>query len=332
MAEQVDLFSGTGALSPAPLAPTPDRVIRFGKKYKNQPYEVLLADPSYSLWLLNSMFAKLQEQHPALLTFLLNRFGMPDSTPDHNRLQNRFLDATFALQFALAVSPRIQSLADKLTTLVPIEAWTHHVRSTLTSEHERAERMRRYEKGDSLAKCRDNLLELAERVAFVTYTGRYTDGNWLNAMQVSRLQFEYEGADVFYLVLCEAALAEAPGGSRIQANLDEDVPWKTISTVVSARDGFRIELKPVVGDDYPAILRSMKAVKDTHLLVGEYCGAGATWDEVVRVFSLSGIVAVLVEDVDGTPLSPVYECAAIPGLTSELAHTIVHTAYAEITK
>jgi len=48
----------------------------------------------------------------------------------------------------------------------------------------------------------------------------------------------------------------------------------------------------------PAILRAMKAVKGTHLLVGEYCGVGATWVQVVRVFSLSGIVVIQLEDVE----------------------------------
>jgi hypothetical protein len=42
----------------------------------------------------------------------------------------------------------------------------------------------------------------------------------------------------------------------------------------------------------------MKAVKGTRLLVGEYCGVGATWVQVVRVFSPSGIVGIEFGDVE----------------------------------
>ena len=87
MPNQVDLFTGAGEIPSVVLPTTQERSIPFGK-YKSQPYEVLLGDASYSLWLLGSMFAKLQEQHPALLAFLVNRFGLPDRTPEHNRLSS----------------------------------------------------------------------------------------------------------------------------------------------------------------------------------------------------------------------------------------------------
>jgi hypothetical protein len=37
---------------------------------------------------------------------------------------------------------------------------------------------------------------------------------------------------------------------------------------------FEIELKPIIGDDYPTVLRQMKANKSAVLFVGEYTGQG----------------------------------------------------------
>jgi hypothetical protein len=307
-----------------------ERVIPFGK-YKNQPYEILLADASYALWLLSSMFAKLQEQHPSLLAFLVSRYGQPDSTPEHNRLQNRFLDTEFALRFALAVSQRIRHLGSGLATFDPAALWAYRVRDKLEREKDRAARMRLYEKGDSLGALRDDLMEQAQRLAFVSHTGHYTDGIWHNAIGVTQLQFEKAGADVSYFVECGATLVAKPCVQDEFSDFDSIGEQPINISSFGERDGFRIEVKPIVGDDYPAILRSMKAVNDTHLLVGEYCGAGATWDEVVRIFALSGICAVRREDVEQTPLPESFKTVAIQALSAEQAQDIVRAVYSELT-
>lgn len=333
MAGQIDLFSGTGGLPAVPSPP--DRVIPFGK-YKSQPYEVLLGDASYALWLMNSMFAKLQEQYPALLGFLISRYGLPDRTPDHNRLQNRFLDPAFAVCFAYAVSPTMKRLAQKLANIDPTATWAHYVRGELAREKTRADRMRKFEKGDSLAKLRDKLIESAARLTFAVSTGAYANGVWRDPAQVSRLQFESDGADVFYLIECHASMHTVWITTPEEDSFGLGDVGKYSETQQSVgsygdRDGFRIEVKPIVGDDYPAILRSMKAVKGTHLLVGDYTGAGATWNEVVKVFSLSGIVAVLLDDIEQTPMPSVLERAEIPMPTADQAAEVVRTEYAGLT-
>lgn len=336
MASQVELFSGSGGLPIATPLPTSEKLIPFGK-YKNQPYEVLLGDASYSLWLLSSMFARLQEQHPALLAFLVNRFGLPDRTPDHNRLQNRFLDADFAVRFAAAVSPTIQRLAGQQLAQINLEAaWTRYVREALAKEKVRAERMRKYEKGDPLAKLRDKLLECAKRLAFSVSTGTYTEGVWRNAVEVARLQFESDGADVTYFVECYARLQTvfATTPEENSFGFDDVGQYSENQEVIasfSGRDGFRVEVKPVVGDDYPAILRSMKAVKDTHLLVGDYTGVGATWDEMVQVFRLSGITAIQLADIEQRPMPASLERIAISAPSAGQAQEIVGTEYAALT-
>lgn len=320
MKNRIDLFSGSGGLS---SVPTNGQVIPFGK-YKDQPYEVLLADPSYALWLMDSMFAKLQANYPVLLAFLIRWYGVSDRTPDHNQLQNRFLEPTFALQFALAAGTRLRRLLPALERIDLTASWQRYTKKTLEDEKVKADRMARYSKEYLLSKAKAALLDQASRLAFQIRTGSYDGWVWQSPVRTRGMEFEHEGADV-------ACIAEC-GGSFIS----EEVPWAPgsldsatqlaskpevdVSSVYEG-DQFRVEVKPLVGDDYPAILRSMKAVKGSHLLVGEYAGAGATWEQVVEVFGMSNIVATTVETVVQTqvPDEFLWINASVPAATEAKA-------------
>lgn len=80
-----------------------------------------------------------------------------------------------------------------------------------------------------------------------------------------------------------------------------------------------IEIKPSLGDDYPAVLRQIKQSKEHYyrpiknhyldtprvafkaqyvLIVGTYQGDGATWNEVVKIFALADIKAILMSDIE----------------------------------
>lgn len=60
---------------------------------------------------------------------------------------------------------------------------------------------------------------------------------------------------------------------------------------------FRIEIKPSVGDDYPAILRQMKANQCEYLFVGEYHGIGVTKEQFVEIFKISNIMVVFRDEI-----------------------------------
>jgi hypothetical protein len=79
-----------------------------------------------------------------------------------------------------------------------------------------------------------------------------------------------------------------------------------------------IELKPTMGDDYPAVLRQIKRYRNARmrdleefrftdgdnserlfmLIVGNYNGKGATWENVVSLFSNSNIYVVLESQIE----------------------------------
>lgn len=59
-----------------------------------------------------------------------------------------------------------------------------------------------------------------------------------------------------------------------------------------------IEIKPTVGDDYPAVLRQMKANGSDVLLVGNYVGTGATREQFIKTFATAAKRVVFLRDVE----------------------------------
>lgn len=70
-----------------------------------------------------------------------------------------------------------------------------------------------------------------------------------------------------------------------------------------------VEIKPTVGDDYPAILRQVKRYKKNNplatfvLLVREYTGSGASESEFTHFFLSQGVEVVFESEVEGIDMS-----------------------------
>jgi hypothetical protein len=60
-----------------------------------------------------------------------------------------------------------------------------------------------------------------------------------------------------------------------------------------------IEIKPTVGDDYPAVLRQMKANGSDVLLIGDYVGTGATREQFIETLATASKRVVFLRDVEG---------------------------------
>lgn len=78
----------------------------------------------------------------------------------------------------------------------------------------------------------------------------------------------------------------------------EEIKFKTECYDVS----FLIEIKPSVGDDYPAILRQIRSLKSqSHfikiLLVNEYNGIGISEENFIKLFKTQGIIVLFIRDI-----------------------------------
>jgi hypothetical protein len=317
MTNQMDLF----ASNDLPARKTQTK-LTFGK-HKNEPFEVLLQDPEYAMYLLSSMFNKLQHSHPELLAFLINRFGMPDRTPAHNLIQNRFLDNSFALRFGLVASDKIRRLRASLQAIDLPTAWRDHVHRTFGQCVSANVAELRINNGkyvfERLSKEKERLLSEAEHIVVFDDEGECTTGIVDQPVRVVGMEFEDKGADVRYAIISRCSIVARASGNHMDESLVAH--W-------GGSADFRVEIKPLVGDDYPAILRTMKAVRSQQLLVGEFCGTTASWADVVKVFSLSGITAVLLSEVEREPIPSEFLSAAITPIEPAEAKAVIENQFA----
>lgn len=266
---------------------------------------------------------------PALLAFLVGRFGLPERTPVHNALQNRFLDEEFCLKFALASSPRLRAAANQLAELkFDLAAlWRTNVRDCLAAPLRLSDS---YSNRTSLKRGTRRLEALRDalktewpllRLYGATRDLPARSGKCVT-LELNGLEFEAEGADVRFRVEMGYELFARRGDTHTEERRET----ATLAEL-SAPRGFRIEVKPVVGDDYPMVLRRMKAANNTSLLVGEYNGVGATLAQVVKVFSLSQISVVTLDEVEQLTLPQGFREFSVEPLLQAQAEAIVEQEF-----
>jgi hypothetical protein len=93
--------------------------------------------------------------------------------------------------------------------------------------------------------------------------------------------FEYRGADV--VLRFSTKRKSEKSGSEYTEMLDYLA--------------FPIEIKPMVGDDYPAVLRQMRRINCKILLVERYTGTGASREQFVETFAAAGRKVVFVNEI-----------------------------------
>lgn len=104
--------------------------------------------------------------------------------------------------------------------------------------------------------------------------------DWQHRGATLRRQFEYQ---------------YRPGYPQIDVHLEAE----------TATNYYRvdIEIKPRIGDDYPAVLRQMRANRADCLFTREYHGVGATREQFVQIFAMSGFRVVFLEDIAGNTIA-----------------------------
>jgi hypothetical protein len=100
-------------------------------------------------------------------------------------------------------------------------------------------------------------------------------------------KFEFEGADVSFIVKC-----------FIDIHRPSDYPHDWVSTVIDRSFRAKIELKPSVGDDYPSILRQMKANSCNILVYGSYVGIGVCEEDFSQMMKLSGVDTIRIDQLN----------------------------------
>lgn len=245
-----------------------DELIPFGK-YKGKPVFALADDKSYAEWLVAQPWFK--EKHLNIYNVVINNFRPNDDSPEHNAMQIKFLDQTYALKLAYFIEPKIFDLSSKDFNDAIVSAFD---RRTMYLE-----------------KIKDDLSAANLKLLYVTEP-----------------TFE-QGYDVAYSVRY-----------GISVGLNHETS-RDITEIFSCNKynymKIQIEIKPTIGDDFPSVLRQMKAsmpvkydYEDSRdvkcLLVGTYTGVGATKEQFVQFFQSQKYRVIFASEIDQVIL-PEYE-------------------------
>lgn len=263
-------------------------LITFGK-YKGQPVEVLAADKEYTEWLLAQSWFK--EKNINLYTVIINNFREPLDTPEHNKMQIKFLNLDYRLKFALYVNKDFFKFdCEGIKTAL--------ISQLSTSEYAKdlAIVLRKPEKHYGIVSKK--LLT-------------YSNPNFENVDVAFRLKY---GIEINYNYI-EKNRNSFHYNERIGDHLN-----------LLNEEFFQIEIKPTVSDDFPAVLRQMKASMPVHrsinsiLFLKEYTGIGANEDEFVQYFKSQGYKVIFEREIEEINL-PKYDLELVTK-SSEISELI----------
>ena len=244
-----------------------DHIIPFGK-HKGKPVEILASDKQYMDWLLAQSWFK--ERHINLYNIVITNFREPDDTPEHNKIQIKFLKPEYRIKLAYIVNPNLfDQNSDKINKAMKVIL---------------------------------NIPEGNQNEFFLkSLANPYKDDKFgLYSKQLLKLsQPGFERVDVYYSIWYGIRFYYNNG--NYYGNYSEFRNENYSS--------YCVEVKPTVSDDFPAILRQMKAsmpVKRSDyqsdyfyiLVVGTYTGTSATREEFIEFFSTQGYKVVFEKEIE----------------------------------
>ena len=314
-----------------------DATVSFGK-YKGRPLSHLVADRSYCEWLRSQEWMK-KKEGTAIYNVLYNvhtTSGNEDQpTPEHNAMQNRFLDQDFRDAFLDALAPGRRAAVAEAA-------------DTLSGQADAAIDRFRCDHVDVLTGVETKVVTgacITELVCFEPECGGdvllRTNNSWVAWIDVTRLETDlharalYENEDAIGHVWVPLYNPSEDEHSHIHPECDgtgyycwhykcaikkgekerEDAWHRARAKLQGIQENLRrelklqhwapvpyevlIECKPSMGDDYPCVLRKMSKLRHSKrvLLVGEFTSAVTTWEQLVKIFALSGIHVMLLCDV-----------------------------------
>lgn len=234
------------------------RLIPFGK-YKGQPLETLANDREYSDWLMQQGWFR--EKFPQFVQVIVNNFGEPTESPEHNQMQARFLDREWQAKFTFAVR------SDLFTgQLAAIEDSIKKRLSKVVAQPERVLEI-------------DCHVDLGPVLSF-SFDPEFESGKSCNDVRMNFYQTVADDPQDHW-EYCKSC------GRRHFLFAPDD------KGVV-----FLIEIKPSIGDDYPAILRQMKSNGSKFLLYRNYSGTGVSESVFRSFFASQGIQPVRESEIE----------------------------------
>lgn len=235
-----------------------NKTIPFGK-YKGQPLSVLQNDKQYLDWVMAQEW--FIEKYQSLHTIIINNFGEQSKTPEHNQFQAMFLDMNFC-----------EKTIKYLFNFDLDKKYCHTIKNCngfLFSNFKSIEKFCNHEKDFEL----------------ITWTSEI-DFN---------IEFESKLCNYFYdVIIAIKGYNEKRHTHTDYNNYKKDIIEKCIYNESSFNFKTRIELKPQMGDDYPAILR--KIPHESIVIIKEYNGS-VEYEKVKQMFLTRNVTLVKLSEI-----------------------------------
>lgn len=298
-------------------------IVPFGK-YKGQPVEALAQDKEYCEWLIAQDWFR--AKFTAIHTLIINNFGEPSETPEHNQLQALFTDREFRRKFvwhldnarflAAFRERRKRSIARCAEYRKSLEEDLAKYRLDLPAA------LRELEEHEAQAAR----IEGDSPPAWVTGGTDHRQEDW--KLQNKRWKVERLSKDIperqgkldkveAMIVALEAMPEPEIGAVKTQVKFESDgvdvaltytvagFPWvERFGLEINAdahEDNVCVECKPALSDNYPAVLRQILGHQQGRsvLLVGNggYTGTGATLEQVKAIFESRSVRIVFLKDL-----------------------------------
>jgi len=240
-------------------------IIPFGK-YKGQPIEAVAEDRSYVEWLTAQPW--FQQRYGNLYQIVINNFCEPFETPEHNEMQARFLAPEFVIGVAMRTAfGRWYSVSD--------ETFAEALHKMFMEELNCQFKYREYDR---------------EKESIVISIDRKIPRLLLHVPTRAPTHGSDPIASVSYIIR-QPEIIHGP--------VFEDHGCDVRLHVRNGWDSFElsVEIKPQVGDDYPAILRQMDRSRSNVLLLRQYHGTGVDKETFIRFFASQKICVVFESEV-----------------------------------
>lgn len=263
----------------------------FGK-YKDHLVEVIRqTDPEYIRWLLEQPWFR--QKYATHCTFILNFGAKNENTPVHNQMQALFLENDICYKLIAATHPKLfRGLECCTLDKKMAEGWSS-----------------KKPDWEPMEKARGHLVEGAARSwhhsGEASYRVRASLPAKVIGVSVGRSP-EYRGWDWVLHGRFKCATCNEPV-SEVQATPDG---FSNSRHVYIDPITVCVELKPTLGDDYPAVIRQIQQHGSVTggsflyrvLVVERYVGEGATLDQVIRICEAARITLVMLDEVQNCEL------------------------------
>jgi|LSQX01.1.fsa_nt_gb hypothetical protein len=254
-------------------------LVPFGK-FKGQPIERLFEDQSYVKWI--SEQDGIRQRYPQFYNLVINNFtSVPVDTPEHNEMQIKFLKREHRLKLTYLLDENFLKY-DTSHCLNELKKLYFRMKD---NSSESRDILYQYG-GSSIKQFKEGISWLKEDTQLL-----YDDG----------ANFEVKGSDVEfeceygYNIVCCFNESYSDWINRNRKRLDFSKCHK-----------YRIELKPVISNDFPSVLREMKLHKSNILIIKDFSCSNISFDDVVSYFDTAGIKLIREIDIENVIL-PKYE-------------------------